>query len=188
MKKMLRACIGCGCCCYGSRSCQITKHSAFIFIIKMSNPSGWGSHRHRAGRGVYLRQELRGRVSQPAPLQPSRAGSQLLVATSNPWRSGIVTSNMIPPLLSGKQHATQCFAHARKLKLFCCCGCMQIAMANDNTPNSNGSQFFISLDSCEWLKNKHTIFGTMRDLRVQHTKHTKNTKNTKNTGTLRPHR
>lgn len=35
----------------------------------------------------------------------------------------------------------------------------QVAMANENCVNSNQSQFFISLDSCEWLNNKHTIFG-----------------------------
>ena len=35
----------------------------------------------------------------------------------------------------------------------------QVACANSNTPNSNGSQFFITFDSCEWLKKKHTIFG-----------------------------
>ena len=32
-------------------------------------------------------------------------------------------------------------------------------MANENKPNSNQSQFFITLDSCEWLNRKHTIFG-----------------------------
>ncbi len=32
-------------------------------------------------------------------------------------------------------------------------------MANENIPHSNRSQFFISLDSCEWLNGKHTIFG-----------------------------
>eukprot|EP00511_Aplanochytrium_stocchinoi_P012398 CAMPEP_0204876076 /NCGR_PEP_ID=MMETSP1348-20121228/47433_1 /ASSEMBLY_ACC=CAM_ASM_000700 /TAXON_ID=215587 /ORGANISM="Aplanochytrium stocchinoi, Strain GSBS06" /LENGTH=488 /DNA_ID=CAMNT_0052032789 /DNA_START=314 /DNA_END=1780 /DNA_ORIENTATION=+ len=36
----------------------------------------------------------------------------------------------------------------------------QVAMASDgNTPDSNGSQFFITLGSCEWLNRKHTIFG-----------------------------
>lgn len=35
----------------------------------------------------------------------------------------------------------------------------QVAMANENVPNSNHSQFFITLDSCEWLNRKHTIFG-----------------------------
>ncbi|XP_059454575.1 peptidyl-prolyl cis-trans isomerase CYP57 [Corylus avellana] len=34
-----------------------------------------------------------------------------------------------------------------------------VACANAGTPNSNGSQFFISLDRCEWLDRKNTIFG-----------------------------
>ena len=33
-------------------------------------------------------------------------------------------------------------------------------MVNDNKPNNNGSQFFITLkDKCSWLDKKHTIFG-----------------------------
>lgn len=28
-----------------------------------------------------------------------------------------------------------------------------------NKKNENRSQFFITLDSCSWLDNKHTIFG-----------------------------
>ncbi|PPS07693.1 hypothetical protein GOBAR_AA12952 [Gossypium barbadense] len=34
-----------------------------------------------------------------------------------------------------------------------------VACANAGTPHSNGSQFFISLDKCEWLDRKNTIFG-----------------------------
>lgn len=34
-----------------------------------------------------------------------------------------------------------------------------VACANEGSPNSNGSQFFMSLDRCDWLDRKHTIFG-----------------------------
>ena len=38
----------------------------------------------------------------------------------------------------------------------------QVAMANENRPSSNGSQFFVTLGKCEWLNGKHTIFGKVR--------------------------
>ncbi|XP_024540575.1 peptidyl-prolyl cis-trans isomerase CYP57 [Selaginella moellendorffii] len=34
-----------------------------------------------------------------------------------------------------------------------------VACANEGRPNSNGSQFFITLDRCDWINGKHTIFG-----------------------------
>lgn len=34
-----------------------------------------------------------------------------------------------------------------------------VAMANSGKPNDNGSQFFITLNECQWLNEKHTIFG-----------------------------
>lgn len=34
-----------------------------------------------------------------------------------------------------------------------------VAMANENYPDTNHSQFFITLEATEWLNNKHTIFG-----------------------------
>jgi peptidyl-prolyl cis-trans isomerase SDCCAG10 len=34
-----------------------------------------------------------------------------------------------------------------------------VAMANNNKPNTNGSQFFLTMDKCSWLDKKHTIFG-----------------------------
>lgn len=35
----------------------------------------------------------------------------------------------------------------------------QVAMANENRPNTNHAQFLITLDKAEWLDRKHTIFG-----------------------------
>lgn len=45
-----------------------------------------------------------------------------------------------------------------------------VACANAGPPHSNGSQFFITLDRCEWLDRKHTIFGkvTMASCIVSH--------------------
>lgn len=37
-----------------------------------------------------------------------------------------------------------------------------VAMANASSPNSNGSQFFFTLDKCDWLDKKHTIFGKVK--------------------------
>ncbi|EGZ29414.1 hypothetical protein PHYSODRAFT_466611 [Phytophthora sojae] len=34
-----------------------------------------------------------------------------------------------------------------------------LAMANENKPNTNHSQFFFTLDACEFLEKNHTIFG-----------------------------
>lgn len=32
-------------------------------------------------------------------------------------------------------------------------------MANESKPNTNQSQFFMTVDACQWLDKKHTIFG-----------------------------
>lgn len=32
-------------------------------------------------------------------------------------------------------------------------------MANESLPNTNQSQFFMTVDACPWLDRKHTIFG-----------------------------
>jgi len=35
----------------------------------------------------------------------------------------------------------------------------QVAMANSGARDTNGSQFFITLERCDWIDRKHTIFG-----------------------------
>lgn len=42
----------------------------------------------------------------------------------------------------------------------------QVAMANENSPNTNHSQFFFTLDSAPHLDKKHTIFGKVMRCRA----------------------
>lgn len=37
-----------------------------------------------------------------------------------------------------------------------------LSMANSG-PNSNGCQFFITCNNCEWLDGKHVVFGRVID-------------------------
>jgi hypothetical protein len=41
-----------------------------------------------------------------------------------------------------------------------------VASANAGEPNTNNSQFFVTLDRCDWLDKKNTIFGKVHTSRI----------------------
>ncbi|KAK4274557.1 hypothetical protein QN277_017759 [Acacia crassicarpa] len=71
-----------------------------------------------------------------------------LIQGGDPTASGTGGESIYGGVFSDEFHSRLRFKH-RGL----------VAMANAGSPNSNGSQFFITLDRCDWLDRKHTIFG-----------------------------
>ncbi|KAA8546235.1 hypothetical protein F0562_003026 [Nyssa sinensis] len=71
-----------------------------------------------------------------------------LVQCGDPTGSGTGGESIYGGVFSDEFHSRLRFNH-RGL----------VACANTGSPHSNGSQFFITLDRCDWLDRKHTIFG-----------------------------
>jgi len=71
-----------------------------------------------------------------------------LVQTGDPTGTGAGGESIYGNVFSDEFHSRLRFNHRGIL-----------ACANAGPPHSNGSQFFITLDRCEWLDRKHTIFG-----------------------------
>ncbi|ESW33126.1 hypothetical protein PHAVU_001G045200 [Phaseolus vulgaris] len=77
-----------------------------------------------------------------------RVIKDFLVQTGDPTASGTGGESIYGGVFADEFHSRLKFKH-RGI----------VAMASSGSPNSNGSQFFITLDRCDWLDRKHTIFG-----------------------------
>jgi len=73
--------------------------------------------------------------------------SDFMAQTGDPSGTGKGGSSIYGPMFEDEIHSE--LKHT---------GAGVIAMANSG-PNSNGSQFFVTLAPCQWLDGKHTIFG-----------------------------
>ncbi|XP_059662020.1 peptidyl-prolyl cis-trans isomerase CYP57 isoform X2 [Cornus florida] len=71
-----------------------------------------------------------------------------LVQTGDPTGTGTGGESIYGGVFADEFHSRLRFNH-RGL----------VACANAGSSHSNGSQFFITLDRCDWLDKKHTIFG-----------------------------
>lgn len=71
-----------------------------------------------------------------------------LVQTGDPTGTGTGGESIYGKVFSDEFHSRLRFKH-RGL----------VACANAGPPHSNGSQFFFTLDRCDWLDKKNTIFG-----------------------------
>jgi len=76
-----------------------------------------------------------------------RAIKDFMVQTGDPTGTGTGGESIYGKEFMDEIHSRLRFSHRGIL-----------AMAS-NGPNTNGSQFFITLGKCEWLTHKHTIFG-----------------------------
>lgn len=73
-----------------------------------------------------------------------------MIQTGDPTGTGKGGSSVYGPMFEDEIHSE--LRHT---------GAGVLSMANSG-PNSNGSQFFITLAPCQWLDGKHTIFGRIR--------------------------
>lgn len=76
-----------------------------------------------------------------------RVIADFMIQTGDPTGTGKGGSSIYGPMFQDE------IAHELKHT-----GAGILSMANSG-PNSNGSQFFVTLAPCQWLDNKHTIFG-----------------------------
>ncbi|GJQ15497.1 hypothetical protein GpartN1_g7288.t1 [Galdieria partita] len=76
-----------------------------------------------------------------------RVAKGFLVQTGDPTGTGTGGQSIYGAPFSNEIHSRLKFRHRG-----------MVAMACDE-PNQNNSQFFITLDRCEWLNGKHTLFG-----------------------------
>jgi peptidyl-prolyl cis-trans isomerase SDCCAG10 len=76
-----------------------------------------------------------------------RVSKGFLVQTGDPTGTGTGGQSIYGAPFPNEIHSRLKFRHRGMVAMAC------------NEPNQNTSQFFITLDRCEWLNGKHTIFG-----------------------------
>ncbi|WIA14398.1 hypothetical protein OEZ85_002925 [Tetradesmus obliquus] len=77
-----------------------------------------------------------------------RVIKDFMAQTGDPTNTGDTSDSIYGAPFKDEFHSRLRFSH-RGL----------VACANRNQPHTNGSQFFITLDKCDWLDKKNTIFG-----------------------------
>ena len=73
---------------------------------------------------------------------------EFMIQTGDPTGTGRGGDSIYGDLFRDELHSRIKFNHRG-----------QVAMANAGSKDTNGSQFFITLERCDWIDRKHTIFG-----------------------------
>eukprot|EP00922_Rhytidocystis_sp_ex-Travisia-forbesii_P015841 GHVS01023608.1.p1 GENE.GHVS01023608.1~~GHVS01023608.1.p1 ORF type:complete len:377 (+),score=137.91 GHVS01023608.1:110-1132(+) len=107
------------------------------FMIQGGDPTGTG----RGGRSVYGEDVLCGQIKKDIHNLEAGLGQGESTTGGNTHR--LFEDEFVPELSHDAAGV--------------------VSMANCGTPNTNGSQFFITLDACRHLDRRNTVFGKVQD-------------------------